>query len=394
MANNTSYGSSGFYSDTISTQSGCDSVRVLDLTINNSTTAIDTQIACDSYRWIDGVVYTSSTSTPTFTIAGGNQNGCDSTVTLNLTINNSTFDTTTQVACGSYTWPVNNTTYTSSGFRSVSLTNQFGCDSILVLALTINQAGFTANAGADQLICDQNTATLQAADPAPAIGRWEKAGANSSIISNPNNATTTITNLEAGIYTYRWILNNGVCPPDTDNVVITVSEKPMVNVGSDQSIFQVDGIQLNATVTPMEKTTYQWGPVSFIEGSANIINPFARPTISTEFLLIATDSLGCTGRDSLFVEVKDGLIIPTAFTPNNDGFNDTWEIKNLELFSPYTVAVYNGYGTPLFTTANYSPWDGKFEGEDLPTGSYYYMIELSTGGTGKRIETGLISIIR
>jgi hypothetical protein len=60
----------------------------LNLTINNLVTGTDIQSACNSFTWIDGNTYTTSTNTPTYTYIGGSANGCDSIVTLNLTINN------------------------------------------------------------------------------------------------------------------------------------------------------------------------------------------------------------------------------------------------------------------------------------------------------------------
>ena len=69
---------------TLQTMNGCDSVVTMTLSVNHSTTGVDEQTACDSYTWIDGVVYTESTNTPTFTLT--NAAGCDSVVTLHLTI--------------------------------------------------------------------------------------------------------------------------------------------------------------------------------------------------------------------------------------------------------------------------------------------------------------------
>ncbi len=77
--------STGMYNDTIPNAAGCDSVISLDLTIANSTTGTDVQTACDSYTWIDGNTYTVSNSTSTYVL--GNAEGCDSVVTLNLVIN-------------------------------------------------------------------------------------------------------------------------------------------------------------------------------------------------------------------------------------------------------------------------------------------------------------------
>jgi hypothetical protein len=59
----------------------------LDLTINNPTTGTDVQTACKSFTWIDGITYTTNNNTATFNIIGGAANGCDSLVTLNLTVN-------------------------------------------------------------------------------------------------------------------------------------------------------------------------------------------------------------------------------------------------------------------------------------------------------------------
>ena len=120
----------------LTNQSGCDSIVTLDLTINNSNTGIDTQVHCDQYTWIDGVTYTSNNNSATWTLT--NQSGCDSIVTLDLTINNSNTGIDTQVHCDQYTW-IDGITYTSSNNNaSWILTNQYGCDSIITLDLTIN----------------------------------------------------------------------------------------------------------------------------------------------------------------------------------------------------------------------------------------------------------------
>ncbi|OFX28312.1 MAG: hypothetical protein A2033_18900, partial [Bacteroidetes bacterium GWA2_31_9] len=102
----------GVYNETFtSTINGCDSVVTLTLTINYSNAGIDVQTACESYDWIDGNTYTASTSTPTYTLI--NAAGCDSIVTLNLTINNSNTGIDVQTACDTYDW-IDGNTYISS----------------------------------------------------------------------------------------------------------------------------------------------------------------------------------------------------------------------------------------------------------------------------------------
>jgi len=100
-----------------------------------STSSIFQIIACNSYTWIDGVTYTSSNNTATHVLV--NSAGCDSVVTLDLTINNSSLGTDIITACDSLTW-IDGTTYTASNNTATyTLINAAGCDSVVTLDLTI-----------------------------------------------------------------------------------------------------------------------------------------------------------------------------------------------------------------------------------------------------------------
>ena len=119
---------------------GCVSTDTLYLTINVSTAATDIHTECDSYTWIDGNTYTSSNSTATHILT--NVIGCDSVVTLNLTLNHGTHNAETQNASGSYSW--HGTTYNATGDYTYSYTNAAGCASVdtlhLILAFDANGA--------------------------------------------------------------------------------------------------------------------------------------------------------------------------------------------------------------------------------------------------------------
>lgn len=132
--NNQIYTTSGQYIDTILNAAGCDSIITLNLTILSSYNT-DVLTACDSFTWIDGITYTSSTNTPTWTLT--NASGCDSIVNLNLTIFYSNTGIDIQTACDSFTWPINNQTYTTSGQYMDTIPNAAGCDSVITLDLTI-----------------------------------------------------------------------------------------------------------------------------------------------------------------------------------------------------------------------------------------------------------------
>ena len=131
--NNKVYTQSGVYVDTLSSVLGCDSIVTLHLTINQTQYAEETVVACDTYAW-NGETYTQSGEYTYTTVAA---NGCDSVVTLHLTVNQTQYAEESVVACDSYTW--NGKTYTVSGKYVYTTTAINGCDSIVTLHLTINQ---------------------------------------------------------------------------------------------------------------------------------------------------------------------------------------------------------------------------------------------------------------
>ncbi|WP_169312056.1 T9SS type A sorting domain-containing protein [Fluviicola taffensis] len=131
------YNTSGVYRDTISNAAGCDSVISLNLTINQPTTAIVNHTACQTYTWpLNGATYVTS---GTHTAIISNFIGCDSVVTLNLTIGGPSASLVPVTNCGPYVWAQTGLTYNASGAFNDTIPNMYGCDSVITLSLTINQ---------------------------------------------------------------------------------------------------------------------------------------------------------------------------------------------------------------------------------------------------------------
>ena len=105
-------------------------------------------------------------------------------------------------------------------------------------------------------------------------------------------------------------------------------------------------------------------------------------------------------KEYILTNLIDNIVIPSGFTPNGDGTNDQWDLLNLDQQYPENeVRIFNRWGELLFehnSSKNdpYSdnPWDGKFQGEQMPVGSYYYIINLND--TDKTVKNGVISIIK
>ncbi len=141
---------------------GCDSVVTLNLTITETSAIVESVTACNYYVW-HGKTYSSSTNSATWT--GVNEAGCDSVVTLNLTIIRSTESVETIVACtDSITW--HGTTYTSSNNTDTwTGVNAAGCDSVVTLNLTISEVPVAEINGASIInLCEEETITLSIAN--------------------------------------------------------------------------------------------------------------------------------------------------------------------------------------------------------------------------------------
>ncbi len=125
---------------------------MLDLTINSATQSEEIVSACESYIWpLNGQTYNSS-GNDIYTTS--NAAGCDSVITLELSIHNPDLIESDSTVCDSLFWPATGETYFSSEQLSFNATNIYGCDSTLVLNLTVNHS---SNSSSDVSACDSYT---------------------------------------------------------------------------------------------------------------------------------------------------------------------------------------------------------------------------------------------
>ncbi len=141
FSGNSVWRNSGVYMDTLPTMLGCDSVFQIDLTINSSDISMTQTIQqCDSFFWAsNGITYFTGGQ---YTEILQNNKGCDSLVSLDLTINQSTSDSQSVHACDSFFWAETNQYYYASGQYQNLLSSSEGCDSILELDLDISPSYF------------------------------------------------------------------------------------------------------------------------------------------------------------------------------------------------------------------------------------------------------------
>ena len=128
---------------------------------------------------------------------------------------------------------------------------------------------------------------------------------------------------------------------------------------------------------------------------ANTATPTASPSTTTTYT-VEGERNGCFSYDEVTVFIVDPIDAPNAFTPNGDGFNDTWEIDGINRFPNVIVEVYNRWGQRVFSSVGYiQEWNGTRDGNYLPEGTYYWVVQLNDPDIdGDKPITGYVAIIR
>ena len=194
------YTSSGTYQHKVEgvVSTGCDSVYVLNLTVNSSNTGDTSAVACDAFFWY-GQTHSASAE-PQHVLT--NRWNCDSTVTLHLTVNYSNTGDTSAVACDTFVWYGVN--LTASGEPKRGFVNKVGCDSIVTLHLTINNSntGDTSAVACDAFVWygENHTASAE-----PQHVFTNQAGCDSTVtlhltINNSNSGDTTAVACDAFVW--------------------------------------------------------------------------------------------------------------------------------------------------------------------------------------------------
>lgn len=208
-------------------------------------------------------------------------------------------------------------------------------------------------------------------------------GGHVSYAWSTGDTSTTTFAYQSGVYGVSVINSFGCLNKDTVTVYISevnnvsISEDTVVNFGFGAQLYAIGGSE------------YIWSPAATIDNPFSAM-PIVTPETSTTYSVVVSDENGCTYTDSVFVEVDDEilLIIPNIITPNGDGFNDTWKIKNILNYDICQVNIYNRWGNEVYSQKGYNnDWDGG----KLSDGTYYYVIKCDDSDV---LYKGAVTILR
>lgn len=390
----TVYSTSGGYSDTVfnAVEGVCDSVYFLTLTIFENDTAIHTMVACNSYEW-RGRNYTDS-GQYFDTVQGGVEGVCDSIYQLNLTLYSDAFDVYQQSACENYRWRGQDYYVTGTYSELVRGAVAGVCDSMYTLYLTIYQHDTVEE---DKSACDTYTWFGT---------QYSASGRFSHIVPNAvGGVCDSVFFLNLSIYhdvaavmfdticdIYHWhgqeITRSGFYYDTVRNAVHGVCDstyKLYLTVRhSSSSIFS-------------DTVNEQQLPFYFHHRS------YDQEVENDTVVLVNAQQCDSVVYFSLYVlwhyeTCSKFLQFPNLVTPNGDGINDNFEIKNLieeDCYPHNRLTIYDRWGGRVFSVENISQrsdfWNPN--ATHSPDGTYFFTF-VGSGLQGKVERHGVIEVLR
>lgn len=184
---------------------------------------------------------------------------------------------------------------------------------------------------------------------------------NTIPIQNSNQITVS----QEGNYTVE-VTNDKGCTA-TKTFYVTASEKATIgSISIDDFNSQNNTVLINYTGIG----DYEFSLDGFTFQDSN----YFTNVVPGEYTIYVVDKKGCA------TAFKDILVLmyPLFFTPNGDGFNDTWKISTMEIYPNSTLEIYDRFGKLLKNiSANETGWNGKLNNKELPADDYWFILTLN-----------------
>ncbi|MEM7102414.1 MAG: gliding motility-associated C-terminal domain-containing protein [Bacteroidota bacterium] len=249
-----------------------------------------------------------------------------------------------------------------------------------------------AEAGADIFTCGVNSVMLEANAPSDGSGFWSTASGN-AVIDFPDSESTPVYGLKQGAQVFYWSISKGACKDFVfDSVIVHFEKSPdLVDMTVDIPINSTQEFpvfsdpddlpdEVNWSFGLVEEPAF--GQVAYIGEGFLEYTPFDNFSGFDE-IVYQWCSLNCPAlceEATIAIQIADGIACePTnILTPNFDGANDYFKIPCLDDYPDAELAIFDNRGKPLYQQSAYkNDWAGRYQGEDLPGGTYFYLIRLN-----------------
>jgi gliding motility-associated-like protein len=299
------------------------------------------------------------------------------------------------LSCSNCSNPV--TTIPNDGYYFVRGTNIFGCEKTDSIFIDVKKPFTLTGLKTADSVCAGNS--LQLNVTGAENYSWSPVqGLTNAFINNPiatpaANITYTVTGFDSSN-----------CFSDSARIFIKVNPLPLVNAGADLSSIFGRPVSL-APQYSADIVSWLWQPATAL--SCNTCpNPVANPENDITYKITVTNGSGCTAEDQIMLQVKcdkSAVFLPSAFTPNNDQWNQVFYPLHAPGYSRVKISsfkIYDRFGHPVFQSGNFysndktAGWDGRLNGRDCAVGSYIYTLEMVCGNNQVVSFSGNILLLR
>lgn len=334
--------------------------------VNKSTATINIS-TCDYYMLNNEKLDVSGT----YTRIIPNAAGCDSIITLNLTINKKLTAQSVTI-CEGESFFAGGANQTIAGIYRDTLQTVLSCDSIITTTLTVNPKP-TPDLGADKYLCTAETINASPGNFASYL--WQDLSTSANITINTS-----------GTY-WVTVSNNFGCFATDTLKVPAVLPLPANFLKNADSICSYE----NLLIKPLRSyNAYQWSGGS-TTAALTVNGPGS-------YWLKVVDANGCSGMDTITVFPKScmlGFYIPTAFTPNSDGHNDIYKPLLFGNIKQYRFAIYDRWGMVVFQSTDPGKgWDGKISGSTRGNTVFVWTCTYQLEGTNIKTEKGTVTLVK
>ena len=342
-----------FVTTTLNGQNDCSTLIYNYVELQESQFEIISSTSCEPSEWIDT------------TMVYINQFGCDSTIQLIVSPALPVTYTFQEVTCDP----------TEIGLDTVeTLVSVSGCDSLIIRETIF-----------DELLTTVDIEEILCFDDLGAVFIQPNGGTSPflySLNNSPLQSNNYFGNLEAGHYDIQIEDAEGC----TEEMTLTIdpSSQGAVRLAGSVEIDLGETVHLNA-VTNIDHDTLYWES-QFPLSCQDCFNPTIAPLSSTQVGILVIDQNGCESEDRINITVRknNGIYIPNAFSPNEDGTNDSFIVfANNSVQSIDRMIIHDRWGAQVFAKDNPEPgnhahgWDGTFRGRPLNPAVFVYYVEVT-----------------
>lgn len=355
------YSNTGVYTVITTDAQGCQTNNQLTLTVNpNLSSTVNESICQGSSISFNGQIYSTAGSFP---VTLTSLTGCDSIVTLNLTVNPAPVTQLNESICSGSSFTFGNQNLTQSGQYSQTLQTVAGCDSIVNLTLVVNPV----------LTSIQNTTICQ----------------GESVLFSGQSLSN------AGLYSDTLQTINGC--DSIINLNLLVNPVPSIPIISNNGPVECPGDLVTLSASSSANAQFVWsGPQNFNSTNASVtftvsLQAMGNYSVSAE-LNGCSSSPANTNVSIINIYGFDDYDFPNVITPNDDGINDSLDLaSHYKTCQDFTLQIFNRWGNLVFEqTLDSEKFSGKTIGSsELPDGVYFYKLAYD-----EKIKTGYIHIVR